>query len=117
MTRYSVQPRDWLFVKGYRFFTTMRKKIGRDITDNLSSEYSPKVPNHAKQFATDATKAASKRIFQKAAEATADLIKFQVSRRLTQNCSERVESETENTIFDKEIPKERNVSQKKTASY
>ena len=38
MARYSVQPRDWIFVKGYGFFSfakSMGKKIDKDISNNL----------------------------------------------------------------------------------
>ena len=44
MMRYSVQPRDRIFVKGYRFFSSaknMGKKIGKNISKNLSDKYSP----------------------------------------------------------------------------
>ena len=41
MTRYSVQPRDLIFVKGYGFFffaKNMGKNIGKNITKNLSGK-------------------------------------------------------------------------------
>ena len=82
--KYSVQPRDPIFVKGYRFlpFTkNMDKNIGKNISKNLSGKYSPgmltmrqKLLDCAKQSATDAFKTASKRAIQKAAEETGDLI-------------------------------------------
>ena len=40
MTRYSVQPRDRIFVKGYGFLSfaeNMDKHIGKNITKNLRS--------------------------------------------------------------------------------
>ena len=43
MTHYSVQPRDRIFVKGYRFFSftkNMGKIIGKYISKNLSSKCS-----------------------------------------------------------------------------
>ena len=57
--RYSVQPRDRIFVKGYGFLPfakNMVKKIGENISKNLSSTYSQKPLDHAKQSATDAFK-------------------------------------------------------------
>ena len=63
MTRYSVQPRDRIFVKGYGFLSftkNMGKNIGKNITKNLSSKYNQKIFDHAKQSATDAIKTASK---------------------------------------------------------
>ena len=42
MTRYSVQPRAKITVKGYGFLSfakTMNKKIGKNISRSLNSEY------------------------------------------------------------------------------
>ena len=42
MTRYSVQPRDKIFVKGYVFLSfakNMAKNIGKNISRNLSGKY------------------------------------------------------------------------------
>ena len=66
--RYSVQPRDQIFVKGCEFLSFARnksKKIGKNISKNLSSKYSQKVLDHDKQSATDALKTASKRAIEK----------------------------------------------------
>ena len=44
MTRYSVQLRDRIFVKGYGFLSfakNMGKNIGKNITKSLSIKYSP----------------------------------------------------------------------------
>ena len=49
---YSVQPRDQIFVKGYRFMF-FANNIGNKISKNLSSKYSQNLFDHAKQFATD----------------------------------------------------------------
>ena len=64
MTRYSVQPRYRIFVKGYGIFSVARNK-GKNISKNVSSKYSQKLLDHAKQSATDALKTASKRTIQK----------------------------------------------------
>ena len=61
---HSVQPRDGIFIKNYRFLClakNMGKNIGKNICKNLSSKYSQKLLDHAKQSATDALKFASKR--------------------------------------------------------
>ena len=45
MTRYSFQPRDLLFVKGYGFLSFakyMSKKNGKNISTNLNGKYSQK---------------------------------------------------------------------------
>ena len=55
--RYSIQPRDQIFVKGYGFLSfakNMGKNVGKHISNNLSSKYSQKVLDRAKQSATDA---------------------------------------------------------------
>ena len=70
--RYSVQPRDLIFVKGYKCLSV--KNIGKNISKTLSSKYSPKLLDHAKRSATEACKTTSKRVIQKTAETNGDLI-------------------------------------------
>ena len=68
MMRYSVQPRDRIFIKGYGFLSfskNMGKNIGKDISKNLSGKYSQKFLDHTKQSALDALKTVSKRAIQK----------------------------------------------------
>ena len=68
--RYSVQPRDRIFVKGYGFLSfakNMSKNIGKTISKVLSCTYSQKRLDHTKQSATDAFKTVSKRAIQKTA--------------------------------------------------
>ena len=77
MTLYSIEPREQIFIKRYGFFSfakNMGKNIGKTISKNLSGKYSQKLLNHAKQSATGALKTNSKRVIQKTAEATGDLI-------------------------------------------
>ena len=64
MMRYSLQPRDQIFVKGYGFLSfakNMGKNIGKNISKNLSGKYSQKLLDQVKQSATNAFKTASKR--------------------------------------------------------
>ena len=63
--RYSTEPRDRLYVKGYGFMSFSR---------TMSNKYGEKVVDTAKQSATDATKTASKRAIQKTAERTEELV-------------------------------------------
>ena len=74
MTRYSVQPRDRKVICKRSFPENVAKNIGKNISKNLSSKYREKLIDRDKQFATDALKAASKRVIQKTAKATGDLI-------------------------------------------
>ena len=67
MMRYSVQPRDGIFVKGYGFLSfakNMGKNIGKNISKSLIGKYSQKLLDHAKQSATGALKTSSKRVIQ-----------------------------------------------------
>ena len=54
--RYSIEPRDRIYVKGYGFMTFAK---------NLSNKYSQKIIDTAKKSATDAIKTASQRAIQK----------------------------------------------------
>ena len=102
--RYSVEPKDQIFVKGYGFLSfakNMSKNIGKYLSRNLSSKYSQKVLDHAKQSDRDTLETPSKRVIQKRAEATGDLIGNKITdkitsvpRTLSQNNSEVVRNET-----------------------
>ena len=52
--RYSIEPRDRIYVKGYGFMS-FAKNIGK----NFSNKYSQKIIDTAKKSATDAIKTAS----------------------------------------------------------
>ena len=59
MIRHSVQPRDRIFVKGYRFLSitkNMAENIGKNISKILSGKYNQKRFDHSKQSAADAIK-------------------------------------------------------------
>ena len=68
MTRYSVQPRDRIFLKGYEFLSfgkNMGENIGKNISKNLSVKYNQKLLDHAKIFVSEAIKTSLKRVIQK----------------------------------------------------
>ena len=67
--KYSIEPRDRIYVKGYGFLP-FAKNMGK----SLSNKYGQKLLDSAKKSTTDAIKTASKRAIQKTAEATGDLI-------------------------------------------
>ena len=67
--RYSLEPRDRIYVKGYGFLS-FAKNIGK----SLSNKYGQKLLDSAKKSTTDVIKNTSKRAIQKTAEATGDLI-------------------------------------------
>ena len=115
MIRYSVQPKDRIFVKGYGFLSfaeNMGKNSGKIISKSLSSKCSQKFLDHAKQSATDALKTTSKRAIQKTAEAIGDLIGNKIADRITKvsRSSPQNNSETIANEHNKQIPKERYIS-------
>ena len=117
--RYSIEPRERRYVKGYGFLS-FAKNIGK----NISNRYSHKLANTARKSATDAIRTASKRAIQKTAEATGDLTDNKIADKITgvskmyvwvhskeslkKPCAEELSS---NEII-KEIPKERYISPK-----
>ena len=113
MTRYSVQPRDRIFVKGYGFLSftkNMGKNIGKNITKNLSSKYNQKILDHAKQSATDAIKTESKWAIQKIEEATGDLIGNKIADKITRVSEISPKSDSE--MNKEEILREKYISPK-----
>ena len=86
MTRHSVQPRDRIFIKGYGLFSfakNMGKNIGKNISKTLSGKYCHKLFDYPKKSATDDIKTTSKRVIQKTAAATDDLIGNKIANRIT----------------------------------
>ena len=63
--RYSIEPRDRIYVNGFGFLSFAK---------NMSNKYGQKLSDSAKKSTTDAIKTGSKRAIQKTAEATGDLI-------------------------------------------
>ena len=76
--RYSIEPRDRIYVKGYGFLS-FAKNMGK----SLSNKYGQKLLDSAKKFTADAIKTASKRVIQKTAEATGDLIGNKIAVKIT----------------------------------
>ena len=76
--RYSIEPRDRIYVKGYGFLS-FAKNMGK----NLSNKYGQKLLDSAKKSKTDAIKTASERAIQKTEEATRDLIDNKIADKIT----------------------------------
>ena len=76
--RFSIEPRDRKYVKGYGFLS-FAKNMGK----SLSNKYGEKLLDSAKKCTTDARKTASKRATQKTAETTRDLIGNEVADKIT----------------------------------
>ena len=76
--RYSIEPRDRIYVKGHRFLS-----FAKNIDKNLSNKYGQKLLDSPKKSTTDARKTVSNRAIQKTAEATGDLISNKVADKIT----------------------------------
>ena len=76
--RYSTEPRDRIYVKGYAFLS-YAKNMGK----NLSNKCGQKLLDSARKFTIDAIKTASKRAIQEAVEATGDLIGNKIADKIT----------------------------------
>ena len=76
--RYSIEPRDRIYVKGYGFLS-FAKNMGK----NLSNKYDQKLLDTNKISTTDAIETASKRAIQKTAEATGYLIGNKIADKIT----------------------------------
>ena len=96
--RYSIEPRDRIYVKGYGFLS-FAKNMGK----SLSNKYGQKLLDSAKKSTTDAIKTASKRAIQKTAEATGDLIGNKIADKIT-SVSKKPAKELHNN--DNEIKEE-----------
>ena len=108
--RYSIQSRDRINLKSFgllSFTKNMGKNIGENISKNLIGKYCQKPPDRAKLSATGAFKTASK-----TAEATDDLIRNNITNRITKVSKNSQESNPQTVAnkHNKEIPKERFIS-------
>ena len=76
--RYSIEPIDRIYIKGYGFLS-FAKNMGK----TLSSKCIQKLLDSAKKSTTDTIKTASKRAIQKTAEATGNLIGNKIADKIT----------------------------------
>ena len=72
--RYSLEPRNRIYVKEYGFMSFAR---------SMSNKYGKKLVDTAKKSATDAIKTTSKRAIQKTAEAKGDLAGNKIADKIT----------------------------------
>ena len=64
------------------FTKNMDENIGKKISKNVSGKYSQKLIDHAKQFAADALKTASKSAIQKISVASGNLTVNKIANRI-----------------------------------
>ena len=96
--RYSTEPRFRKYVKGYDFLSFAR---------NFGNKYGKKLMDTATKTGMDAAKIASKRVVQKAAEATCDLIGNKIVDKITSIGKSKEKPKT------KEKPEEIHISPEK----
>ena len=72
--RYSIEPRFRKYVKGYGFSSFVKK---------LGNKYGKKIVDTAAKIGMDPAKTTSKRVVQKTAEATGDLIGNKIADKIT----------------------------------
>ena len=109
--RYSIQPRERRYVKGYGFLSFV-KSMGTQATKvakNSNNKYGQKLVDTAKKPATDALKIAGKRAIQKTAEASGDLVGNFIADNIT-SISKKTASEPHSNVVSNEIPKKRYIS-------
>ena len=75
--RYSIEPKDRIYVKGYGFMS-----FAKNIRKNVGNKYSQKILDTAKKPSTDAIKTASQQANQKTAEATGDLVGNKIANKI-----------------------------------
>ena len=114
MTRHSLKPKEIIFVKSYRFSyfaKNVSTNVSKSLNKNVSGNFSLKLLYHAKQPATDVFQIFSKRVIQKEAEATGDLIGNKIADNIVKvlRNSQQNNSNTVANGHDKEITKEINI--------
>ena len=107
--RYSIEPTDRIYVKGYGFLSFAKNMMGK----NLSNKYGQKLLDRAKKSTTDAIKTISKRAIQKTAEATGDLNGNKIADKIT-SVSKKATKELPND--ETEVDGEKATAQKKCIS-
>ena len=104
--RYSIEPRHRIYVKGYGLFP-----FAKNMGSHLSNKYSQKLLDTAEKSTTDAIKTASKRVIQKTAEVTGDLIGNNIADKITGASKNTQNNKSEaDTSSLKDKPKKRYIS-------
>ena len=103
--RYSIEPRDRKYVKGYGFLS-FAKNMGK----SWSNKYGQKLLDTAKKSTADAIKTTSKTAIQKTAEATGDLIGNQIADKITTVSKKPSNNNDNNKDLELTIHKKRYIS-------
>ena len=103
--RYSIEPKDRIYVKGYGFLS-----FAKNTGTRLSSKYGQKLLDNAKKSTIAAIKTASKTAIQKTAEATGDLIGHKIADKITSVSKKSKKPKNNEANDESEVPKERYIS-------
>ena len=124
--RYSIEPRERRYIKGYRFLSFARifgNKYGKKLMNtviktgaNFNSKYGKKLTDTAIKTGKDFAATAGKKIVHKSAEATGDLIGNKIADNITSASKKSQNEEIQSTDVNNAIPKERYISPKKKAT-
>ena len=120
--RYSIEPRERRFVKGYGFMSFARNfgnKYGKKLMNtaiktgtNFNSQYGKRLTDTAVKTGKDFATIAGKKIVHKTAEATRDLIRNKIADKITSASKKSHNEEMQSNEVNNEIPKERYISPK-----
>ena len=107
--RYSIEPKNRIYVKGYGFLP-----FAKNMVKNLSSKCGQKLLNSDKKSTTDAIKTASKRAIQKTGEETGDFIGNKIDDKINSVSKNSLELHSQNNeANDEKI----HISREKTTNY
>ena len=123
--RYSIEPRERRYVKGYGFLSFAKNfgnKYGKKLMNtaiktgtncNDKKEYSKKLTDTAIKIGKDFATIASKKVVHKSAEATGDLIGYKIADKITSASKKKTQNEEiQSNEVNNEIPKERYIPPK-----
>ena len=116
--RYSIEPRERRYVKGYGFMSFARNfgnKYGKKLMNtvkNFNSKYGKKVTDTAIKTGKDFATIDGKKIVHKSPEATGDLIGNEIADKITSASKKSHNEEIQSNEVNNEIPKERYISPK-----
>ena len=121
--RYSIEPRERRYIKGYGFLSFARNfgnKYGKKLMNtaiktgaNFISKYGKKLTDTAIKTGKDFATTAGKIIVHKSTEATGDLIGNKIADKITSASKKSQNEEIQSTEVNNEKPKERYISPKK----
>ena len=109
--RFSIEPRERRYVKGYEFLSFARNldTHATKVAKNLNNKYGQKLADSAKKSATGALKIAGKKKIQKTAKASGDLVGNFIADQFT-SISKNPASESHSNAASNKITKERYIS-------